>query len=102
MVPAGTGLANGVRRPDQCAETSTRFESLPISRRRRHEAMGWTGCDCGQSDQYRQNFGSSGGGRLKRSKKSESAGTSEPKSEGGRFKSLFLRRKVASLTAAAL
>jgi len=33
MVSPGTGLANGMRRPDQRAQKTTRFESLSIPRR---------------------------------------------------------------------
>src|SRR5262245_50313235 len=66
MVPASTGLANWMRRPYQCAQTATWSESLSISRRRWHETMGWIGSNCRQSDQYRKNFGLSGGGSLKR------------------------------------
>jgi len=60
MVPTSTSLANRIGRSDQCGQTPTRIESLSISRRCRHETMGWIGCDRGQPDQYRKNFGASG------------------------------------------
>src|SRR5437867_12055856 len=59
--------------------------------------MGWTRRDCRQSDQYRKNFGSSGGGSLKRSKKANRPEPANRNPPVGRLKSLFLRRKVATL-----
>ena len=56
MVPTSTSLANRIGRSDQCGQTPTRIESLSISRRCRHETMGWIGCDRGQPDQYRKNL----------------------------------------------
>jgi hypothetical protein len=89
-------MANGMRRTDQCAQTTSRFESLSISWQRWHETMGWIRRDCRLSDQYRNSFGPSVGGSLKKIEKHESAQPAEQNPLMDRSKNLFLRRKVAS------
>src|SRR5437016_4618433 len=64
-IPKGKS-AKRIGRSDQCGQTPTRIESLSISRRWsisrrcRHETMGWIGCHRGQPDRYRKNVGASG------------------------------------------
>jgi hypothetical protein len=86
-------LNNELATPNHIGQVRVGFESLSISRR--VETMDWIGRDCRQSDRYRKNFGASGGGSLKKFEKGESAEPPDSNPAVDRFKSLFLRQKVA-------
>jgi hypothetical protein len=58
--------------------------------------------DCGQSDQYRKNFGRSGGGSLKKFEKSESACPTKSNSGNRPIQNLIFATKSSYLKPAVL